>query len=73
VTATAQQTYTVTYEQLVRLSVLGERARKAADELNDLEEKIGVVVYEIAGPFAADTDEEEKFFEPFLNRVAGES
>lgn len=69
-TATSQETFTVTYDQLVRLSVLSGRAREVADELTTLEEQIGAVVYEIAGPFAAGTDEEQKFFEPFFTRVA---
>ena len=70
-TVTAQQTFAVTYDQLVRLAVLSERARIAAIELEDVDEKIGLVMHEIAGPFAAGTDEEEKFFEPFLNQVHG--
>ena len=67
-TATTQETFTVTYDQLVRLGVLGERARNAADELKDADEEIGAIVLEIAGPFADDADA-DAFFEPFDSRV----
>ena len=68
-TVTAQQTFTVTYDQLVRLAVLSERARVAALELQDIDEEAMAIVYEITGPFAPGTDEEEKFFEPFMDQV----
>ena len=67
-TTTAQQTFAVTYDQLVCLSVLGLRATAVADELHDIDEKVSALVYEIAGPFERGTDE-GAFFAPFLDQV----
>ena len=72
-TVTAQPTFTVTYDQLIRLARMGDRAESLESELRDIDEEAMAIVYEIAGPFAKGTDEEEKFFEPFLNRVHAEA
>ena len=62
-TATEQQTFTITYDQLIRLAKLGDRARSVVDELVDIDEEAMAIVYDIAGPFASGSDEEQKFFE----------
>ena len=71
-TATGQQTFTVTYDQLVRLRALGERATRAASDLDDINMNAGDIVYEIAGPFATD-DDADAFFGPFDKRVDAEA
>ena len=72
-TVTAQQTFTVTYDQLIRLARMGDRAQSLESELRDIQEEAMAIVYDIAGPFVSGSDEEEKFFEPFLNRVHAEA
>ena len=62
--------FTITYDQLVQVRALGERARLAAQVLEDIDEEIGAIVFEIAGPFADDTDA-DAFFELFDSRVYG--
>jgi hypothetical protein len=51
-------TYTVTREQLVRLSTLRLRAAAAAEEARVVDESVAEFIAEIVGPFESDQAED---------------